>query len=117
MSPEQFIYETLRGAAGVTQWVGTRIYQDAAPNDAEAPYIVITKGAQESERTLDNSLAATRAEMEIGAWAESRLRVESLGDAIAAAMLAATVPESGRSSDYDPASGLYGAALDFDIWD
>lgn len=121
MSAETFTYSTLSGAAAVTAIVGSganaRIYPDEAAQEAAPPLIVFERGSSDPEYTLDNTLATTRVRMNVTCWAATRIAAEALGDAVAAAMLAATVPTAERDSAFDAETQSYAAILAFDIWE
>lgn len=121
MSAETFTKTTLFSAAGVTAIVGaspaTRIWPDEAPNGAETPLIVFERADSDPIYTLNNTLATTRVRINISCWADTRLAAEALGDAVATAMLAATVPVAERDGAFNSDMQAYAAVVGFDIWE
>lgn len=121
MSAETFTYSTLSGAAGVTALVGTspnsRIWPDQAPEGAEGTLIVFERADSQPEYTLLTELAATRVRMNVTCWADTRIAAETLGDAVAAAMLAAGVPVAERDGAFNSDMQAYAAVVGFEIWE
>lgn len=116
MSPEQTVNDTLRLATGVTALVGSRIYPDSAPEKTQTPYIVYTRLSTDPVYSLNNTPIAEQAFMQATCWAQTRIDAETVANAAQAALLAAQLPISGRSADFDPDTEQEGVVLDFDIW-
>lgn len=116
MSAESALYSALSGASGLTALVGTRIYPDVIPEDADLPAVVYQRAGTSPVTTIGNVTVAENIRFVITAWAETRTAADAVAVEIGPALAAAENPAVDRSTGYDPECGLYAATVDVDWW-
>lgn len=113
MSVESDFYALLAAHAGVSALVAARIYPQAMPERTAYPAIVFARSATDHERLLDNSIATTRYEIEVGCWAKTNTAADAVAEAVSAALRApgSDYDAIGQSAGFDPETGLHAALL------
>ncbi len=102
MTPETFLYDTLRNDAGVTAIVDDRIYSDSSPEDVAVPCLVIARvGSAEFARNLAGGVFAERVAQEVYCAATTRSAAEALCDAVVAALEPQGFDQTNRSGEQD----------------
>jgi hypothetical protein len=116
MSIESDIYSALSGHAGLAALVADRIYPSAIAQGTSLPAVAFARVETEYINTLAPATALSRSRIAVQAWGPGQADVESVGDAIEAAMLAVNVPPEARYATFDAEMGLYGLTVEFDWW-
>lgn len=120
MTPEEFVYSTLTGAAGVTAIVGAgadaRIYPDEAKEGAALPLIVYERQQSEMTHTVHGALAVTRTTVAVTCWADKRSAAEALCDAVQTALRTADAWAVDRDGQYETETEAYGAVVAVEVW-
>jgi hypothetical protein len=114
MTVETDFYALLTGSAGMTALVAQRIYPDILPEKAAWPAIVFARQATEHDRLIDGTIAATRVELSVQVWAETRTSAAAVSDAIEAALVGSEYMVLARADAADPETGLLGCLLAID---
>jgi hypothetical protein len=115
MSAETVAYSTLSGAGAVTAITGTRIYPDFAPTETALPAIAFSRVNTVYTNVIHQAApVGVDVVLEVWCMAETRKVAEQLGDAVVAALGAAT--PSGfymqdRTPDFDAESKIFAAVL------
>ncbi len=112
MSAESALYSALSGASGLTALVGTRIYPDVIPEDADLPAVVTARQGTEPVIGIGGAKFGEFAQMIVSAWAPTRTLAESVGDQIAEALRVAGNPATNRAGGYDEDTGFFTVTLD-----
>lgn len=105
MTPEQYLYDTLRNDAGVTAIASDRIFSDQTPEDVSLPCLVIARvGSAEFETALSGEVLAERVAQEVHCFSTSRSGAEALCDAVVQAIESARFEPTNRVGEQDKAS-------------
>lgn len=114
MSAESALYAALSGASGLTALVGTRIYPDVIPEDADLPAVVYQRAGTAPVITISGSVLADDVRFVIMAWGKTRTSADAVADQVGQALAASGNPVVDRSTGYDPDVGLHGVTIDAD---
>lgn len=121
MSYQSDIFDAITGAAPVTALISTRLYPDAAPGTAAAPFAVYQIVSSYGTTTHDGDRDYFHPLVQISCWAKTRPQATSLAAKIRAAIEGFTLPGdsetfltfSNESGDRDQETGLFGEILEF----
>lgn len=117
MSAEQQLYAALAGSPEIVAAVKTRIFPDVAPEKYEAPMIVYSRLSSEPITTIhDNDPVASKVQMTAHAWATTRPAAEAIADLFGPATRE-FARQVNRLGHFDVDSKLFGALVDFEIWE
>lgn len=93
-----------------------RIAQNAA-KDGIGPPCIVYGSTRIPDFHLDNSVGATNVQFSVQCWGDTAAVASAVADAATAALLAAAVVCTSRSTTFDEELGLDGEELVFDWWE
>ena len=118
MSIETDIRNLLAGYGGLTALVGTRIAQDAVPDESAYPLVVFAV-RRDAITDIGGARLVDQCSVSLQCWAETGVAA-AVADQVAAAMATAPVSAGAividRSTTFDPEMGLDGVLLTFQWW-
>lgn len=123
MTIEADLYSRLTGHAGLAALIGTRLYPDAAPQNASRPYVVYQRISTTRWQALSGVVVAASPRFQLTVYADSVSDLVSVAAQLRAAVLAmadstVTVYErtlDNESTGYDDESHLFRRDLDVRI--
>lgn len=112
MSAENTLYSTLSGASGVTAIVGTAIYPDILPQDAEVPAVAFARTGTEFVSTIHAAAPlGASVTLEISCIARTREDADALADAVETAASAGGFVIADRQAQLDLETDLWATML------
>lgn len=93
-----------------------KVYHDVAPNDANAPYVVIQRVGGAGHQYLDHQTpGAYQVRLQVAVWAADRLSANRHSRSIESALLElhATTPIGAAVAAHDPETDLFGMRQHF----
>lgn len=110
MSAETVLYAALN-VAGVTAIVGAGIYPDARPQESVLPCIVYQRINTSPILSIGGALLAEEVTFQVAAVGKTRAQLETIGDAMVIAILAAKLTITDRASGYDTETDTYSVTI------
>ena len=86
MTLEEAIHDKLTTTPAVSALVGTRIYPEEAPQDADLPFVVYQEAARQTVMTMSGPVDLDSWRMSLELYADRRSSLRSLSAAIRTAM-------------------------------
>jgi hypothetical protein len=117
MSAETELYAALSASAGLAALVSTRIYPDAIPENKALPAVVYSLDGAAPIYGLGNEKHATPTQIKIVAWGTTRTAASAVGDEIALALIAISLPADNRYSGFDAEVGEYADVTEITWWE
>ena len=113
MSAEEDIRAALIGAAPVTDIVGTKIYNEAIPQETGWPAIAFQRVSTETLLTIHGTIALETAAMQVVCYSTRRSEAEDLATKITTALQAAKLIQFNRAGGYIANLDLHSVTLQF----
>jgi len=118
------LYTHLSGYAGLSAYVGSKVYPNKVPQTAAAPYLMYFQVYREKNYTYAGYNGTSIYSMQISAYATTDDEVRLITDQVAAAMAAYPMAnrkigfayQKDENSTWREDLGLYEIDMDFDIF-
>lgn len=114
MSLDEQIATALHASAALVALVGGRIYNSAAPEDVDAPFLVFQESSEEGLDTLDTFADAAFNTYLFSSWSNSPSSAKLIRSTLRAVIRAAfptAVNNGGQGHYIDPVTKLHNAPL------
>lgn len=120
MSAESDITTAIITSSAINQVAGGRFFWDVCDARAAAPYIVAQLISEDGTTPHDGQRDTAYASIQFAAWATTPEAAANVAEVLRAQLEGVTLPGtskcaltfSGRNSNYDPATRLFGIILD-----